>query len=117
MNHNELVKAMTDNGVNRPVALVLVELKSVGPENSLTVLELMERTKLRQPEISYATVKAYHAGWVKAIPCKERPRGRPFYRYSLAQPFNDIIADIMKRRYQAIDEMIDSINILQAVAN
>jgi predicted transcriptional regulator len=117
MDDKKIVELLTVNGVYKNVSILLMELKNVNGQG-ITQTDLIERTGLNQPAISIATAQAYRDGYLAHTICKKgrgNGKGRPFYRYSLAKPFPEIIKEIAESRSQTICDMMNDLRALQEV--
>lgn len=114
MDDKEMIDILEVNGVDRNISRILLVLLRC-PD--LTQKEIVERTGIRQPEVSIATAQAYQAGWIRHnIHKRENSAGRPYYRYALKKPFALIIEDIANDRAREIAKMMDVLRELKAVS-
>jgi predicted transcriptional regulator len=118
MDDKKIVELLTINGVYKNVSILLMELKNVNGQG-ITQTDLIERTGLNQPAISIATAQAYRDGYLAHTICKKgrgNGKGRPFYRYSLAKDFQEIVGDIVNERAQEIAGMMNDLKALKMAA-
>ena len=78
-------------------------------------IELMAR--LRQPEVSLATMHMVDRGWLQYTISRDGSQGAPRKHYSLTAPLADIVQEIVTARMTEIERAQMTANqLLQAVA-
>jgi len=65
-------------------------------KEGVTAREIERIADLRQPEISNNTNALKKKGWIKATSTRKEGKGRPYDRFYLAKPIEDIRADIQE---------------------
>ena len=97
-----LVELLTEAGLNKNIAKVLVYLSKVGE----TVSRDIERAaNLRQPEVSIAMKELKEMGWVKDREIKKKGKGRPLKSYKLTLDLKDIVAELVRKKREEIEKL------------
>lgn len=91
---NEALEKLESVNITRSEMKILFYLFKVSkPDDGLA--RIIERgTRLRQPEVSMATVSLMRRGWIKKALVNSPGKGRPQNRYYLAKPKKEIIEAI-----------------------
>ena len=100
----EFVNLLTQAGIKRPAAQVLVFLSNT-PE--ATSRDIERGTDLRQPEVSIAMKYMNEQSWIKTGDVGSEKKGRPMRKYSLAVPMKEIIAGIEKMNKDEATRKLD----------
>ena len=87
----EVAELLTDIGIKRNVARVLVFLTNNGEATSR---EIERGTDLRQPEVSIAMRYLKECNWIDVRESKSESKGRPVKIYTLARPISEIMDTI-----------------------
>jgi len=66
-------------------------------KEGVTAREIERIADLRQPEVSNSTNALKKKGWIKATSTRKEGKGRPYDRFYLAKPIEDIRTDIQER--------------------
>ena len=103
---DEFVNLLTQAGIKRPTAQVLVFLSTTPIATSR---DLERGTDLRQPEVSIAIKYMNEQGWIKTRDVGSEKKGRPMKSYSLAIPVKGIIAVIEKMNKDEATRKLDLI--------
>ncbi|WP_290901793.1 helix-turn-helix domain-containing protein [Ferroglobus sp.] len=97
-----LVELLTEAGLNKNIAKVLVYLSKVGE----TVSRDIERAaNLRQPEVSIAMKELKEMGWVKDREIKKKGKGRPLKSYKLTLDLKDIVSELVRKKREEIQKL------------
>ncbi|NMC34365.1 MAG: MarR family transcriptional regulator [Veillonellaceae bacterium] len=99
----EFIDVLTDLGMKRTVAKVLIFLSNT-PEATSRAIE--RETDLRQPEVSIAVHDLIERGWISNHESKPEGMGRPMKKYRLAKPFPQIIDIIETEKKQAANRQL-----------
>jgi len=99
----EFAKLLTDIGLKRNVAKVLVYLANT-PE--ATSRDIERGTDLRQPEVSIAMRSLKEYEWIQSRESKAESKGRPVKIYSLSRPIEDIMDVIEKNKQKEVDSQL-----------
>jgi predicted transcriptional regulator len=76
-----LREALQRLGARRVEATIVATLLEAGP---METKELVERTGLRQPEVSVGMRELRERGWIASEPIPRQGKGRPMHRHRLA---------------------------------
>ena len=99
----ELADLLTEIGIRKNVAIVLVFLMNVPEATSRTI----ERgTDLRQPEVSNAMKYLAGQGWIKSHAIPSEKKGRPNKIYSLGIPAGEIMAALEKTKKNEVKSQL-----------
>lgn len=110
---DELVTLLTDIGVAKPAALILVALHRA---EELTSKEMQKACKLRQPEISMAMKSLISEGKVVCTSDQNGGRGRPSHRYHLGGQFSEVIEPFITDAQSRLDALEASLNEISTVS-
>lgn len=110
---DELVGLLSDIGVPRSSALILVALHIKG---ELTSREMQSVCGLRQPQISTAMKSLVGEGKVVCDAKKNEGRGRPSHKYHLSQTFSEVIDTYIEDAERRLRIMESHISRLHLVA-
>jgi len=102
----EFAKLLTEIGVKRNVAKVLVYLANT-PE--ATSRDIERGTDLRQPEVIIAMRTLKDNELIASRESKAESKGRPVKIYSLSQPVDKIIDVIEKNKQKEVKAQLDLI--------
>ena len=90
---SELQDALQQLGARRVEAALVASLVEEGP---LGTRDIVQRTGLRQPEVSVGMQTLRERSWVEAEAMPRHGKGRPMHRYKLVAP-----AGAIRRHYEA----------------
>ncbi|WOF16500.1 ArsR family transcriptional regulator [Methanoplanus sp. FWC-SCC4] len=99
----ELATLLTDVGLKRNVAKVLVYLANT---NEATSRDIERGTDLRQPEVSIAMRTLNEKEWIENRESKAESKGRPVKIYCLSKPMKDIIDIIEAEKKKEIENQL-----------
>ena len=99
----ELATLLTDVGLKRNVAKVLVYLANT---NEATSRDIERGTDLRQPEVSIAMRTLNEREWIENRESKAESKGRPVKIYCLSRPVKDIIDTIESDKKEDIENQL-----------
>jgi len=102
-----LQAALQRLGARRVEATLVAALSELGP---LGTRDIVERTGLRQPEVSVGMQVLRSRDWVAAEAIPREGKGRPMHRYRLSVP-----AATVRRHYEALAK--ESIAGIEAAAD
>jgi predicted transcriptional regulator len=102
----ELASLLTDVGMKRNVAKVLVYLANT---EKATSREIERGTDLRQPEVSIAMRTLGEKGWIVNVESKAECKGRPVKIYSLSKSIGEIIDIIESDKKTEIQSQLELI--------
>jgi predicted transcriptional regulator len=105
-----LVELLARTRMPRKLAVVLVLLAT---QEEATSRDIEAHTGLRQPEVSTAMTDLREREWVTKRDVKKEGKGRPLHAYRLAQPFPQIIREIVDAERIRIREIEEAIEALQ----
>lgn len=77
-----LPEALRRLGAKRVEALLVAEL--IRSKKPITTQEILDRTKLRQPEVSVSMRLLRKRGWIRVETMPTQSKGRPMHCYALA---------------------------------
>ena len=100
--HDELQEALQRLGARRVEATLVATLAEVGP---LGTRDIVDRTGLRQPEVSVGMQVLRDRNWVEAEPMPREGKGRPMHRYRLAVASAQIRKHYEERGRQEMDRV------------
>ena len=87
-------------------------------KEGVTAREIERIADLRQPEVSNSTNALKKKGWIKATSIRKEGKGRPYDRFYLAKPIEEIRTDIqewvqkkMETEKQDMDALYDMLGI------
>ncbi len=95
----KIVTLLTETGLNKNIAKVVVFLSKVGEAVSR---EIERAANLRQPEVSLAMKDLKEWGWVKERELKKKGKGRPLKSYKLTREFKDIVKELVEKKREEI---------------
>jgi predicted transcriptional regulator len=84
-----LEEALQRLGARRVEAVLVAALARAG---SIGTRDLVERSGLRQPEVSVGMQALRSRGWVEAEAVPRAGKGRPMHRYRLTAPLKRVLA-------------------------
>lgn len=102
----ELAKALQKLGARRAEALLLAALAQ---QNDLGTRDLVQRTSLRQPEVSTGMQWLRDRGWVSTEPMARKGKGRPMHRYRLISDLAPVRQHYEAHGRQVIDDLLAAI--------
>jgi len=112
LNAADALKRLGIPKIENRILLCLFEKEGV------TAREIERIADLRQPEVSNSTNALKRKGWIKASLTRKEGKGRPYDRFYLAKPIEDIRTDIRERvqkkmetEKQDIDALYDMLGI------
>jgi len=112
LNAADALKRLGIPKIENRILLCLFEKEGV------TAREIERIADLRQPEVSNSTNALKRKGWIKASLTRKEGKGRPYDRFYLAKPIEDIRTDIQERvqkkmetEKQDIDALYDMLGI------
>lgn len=91
LNAADALKRLGIPKIENRILLCLFEKEGV------TAREIERIADLRQPEVSNSTNALKRKGWIKASLTRKEGKGRPYDRFYLAKPIEDIRTDIRER--------------------
>ena len=91
LNASNALKRLGIPKIENRILLCLFEKEGV------TAREIERIADLRQPELSNGTTALREKGWIKASLTRKEGQGRPYDRFYLAKPIEDIRTDIQER--------------------
>ena len=95
----KIVKLLSDAGLNRNIAKVVVFLSKSGEAISR---DIERAANLRQPEVSLAMKELKEWNWIKERELKKRGKGRPLKSYKLTLDIKDIVSELVKKKREEI---------------
>jgi len=108
----ELATLLTDVGLKRNVAKVLVYLANT---NEATSRDIERGTDLRQPEVSIAMRTLNEKEWIENRESKAESKGRPVKIYCLSKPAKDIIDTIESDKKEEIETQLKLIQKIREI--
>lgn len=81
-------------------------------KEGITAREIERIADLRQPDVSNSTNALKKKGWIKTSLTPKDGKGRPYYRFYLAKPIEEIRADIQERVQKKIETEKQDMNAL-----
>lgn len=96
-------------GVGRVEATLVACMVADSPVPTKMVVE---RTGLRQPEVSVGMRTLRERGWVSSEPIPREGKGRPMHRYSLSIPAQEIYDHYAQQAQQTIQATQDALSTL-----
>jgi len=81
-------------------------------KEGVTAREIERITDLRQPEVSNNTNALKKKGWIKATSTRKEGKGRPYDRFYLAKPIEEIRTDIQDRVQKKMETEKQDVNAL-----
>jgi predicted transcriptional regulator len=103
----DLEEALQQLGAKRIEATLVASLAQQG---SLGTREIVERTGLRQPEVSVGMQMLRGRHWVEAETVPRHGKGRPMHRYRLVAPPADILAFYESEGRRTIERFNDAMS-------
>ncbi len=103
----EMASALRRLGAKRVEAELLAALLE---HEELGTKELLERTGLRQPEVSVGMQELRRRGWVDASPIPREGKGRPMHKYRLELPRNQLRDHFVKAGDASVRELKDAMS-------
>ncbi len=100
--NEKLVELLSEAGLNKNIARVVVYLSKVGEAVSR---EIEREANLRQPEVSLAMKELKKMGWIKEREIKKKGKGRPLKSYKLSLDIKDIVKDLVKKKREEIRKL------------
>ncbi|MCD6492742.1 MAG: ArsR family transcriptional regulator [Archaeoglobaceae archaeon] len=94
-----IVKLLSETGLNRNIAKVVVFLSKVGEAISR---DIERAANLRQPEVSLAMKELKDWGWVKERELKKKGKGRPLKSYKLTLDLKEIVSELVNKKREEI---------------
>lgn len=98
----KLVSLLSEAGLNRNIAKVVVFLSKVGEAVSR---DIERAANLRQPEVSLAMKELKEWGWVKERELKKKGKGRPLKSYKMTKELREIAMDIIQKKREEIKKI------------
>jgi len=98
----KLVELLSEAGLNKNIARVVVYLSKVGEAVSR---EIEREANLRQPEVSLAMKELKNLGWIKEREIKKKGKGRPLKSYKLSLDIRDIVKDLVEKKREEIKKL------------
>jgi len=95
----KIVKLLSETGLNRNIAKVVVFLSKVGEAISR---DIERAANLRQPEVSLAMKELKDWGWVKERELKKKGKGRPLKSYKLTLDLKEIVSELVNKKREEI---------------
>jgi predicted transcriptional regulator len=95
----KIVKLLSETGLNRNIAKVVVFLSKTGEAISR---DIERAANLRQPEVSLAMKELKEWGWVKERELKKKGKGRPLKSYKLTLDLKDIVSELVEKKREEI---------------
>ncbi|HRR87774.1 MAG TPA: helix-turn-helix domain-containing protein [Methanoculleus sp.] len=102
----EVAELLTDIGIKRNVARVLVFLTNNGEATSR---EIERGTDLRQPEVSIAMRYLKECNWIDVRESKSESKGRPVKIYNLSRSISEIVDTIENEKMIEARHQLDLI--------
>src|ERR1041385_8889476 len=99
---DELQEALQRLGARRVEAALVATLAEAGP---LGTRDIVDRTGLRQPEVSVGMQVLRDRNWVEAEPIPREGKGRPMHRYRLAVAAAQIRKHYEEQGRRAVEDM------------
>ncbi|MET1125065.1 MAG: ArsR family transcriptional regulator [Archaeoglobaceae archaeon] len=106
----KIVNLLTEAGMNRNIAKVVVFLSKVDEAISR---EIERAANLRQPEVSLAMKELKELGWVKERELKKKGKGRPLKSYKLTRDLKEIAAELIAKKREEIKKMEEDLEELE----
>jgi predicted transcriptional regulator len=106
LKEEEFAKLLTDIGLKRNVAKVLVYLANT---SEATSRDIERGTDLRQPEVSIAMRTLKEHKWIESRESKAESKGRPVKIYQLSKPIENIIDTIEKEKRKEVETQLELI--------
>ena len=94
-----IVKLLSETGLNRNIAKVVVFLSKVGEAISR---DIERAANLRQPEVSLAMKELKDWRWVKERELKKKGKGRPLKSYKLTLDLKEIVSELVNKKREEI---------------
>ena len=102
----ELVKRLTETGMNKKTAEVLVY---TAHNEGTKSREMESELGLRQPEVSVAVQILRENDWLEKEEAKKKGKGRPVHVYNLKKNLRMIVSEIEEREREKIGEIENNI--------
>ncbi len=107
---SELQEALQRLGAKRVEAALVSALVEAGP---LGTKELVDRTGLRQPEVSVGMQVLRDREWVATEAIPRQGKGRPMHRYRLVAPTGEVRRHYEGGGRRAMDAMERAVEVLK----
>ncbi len=98
----KIVKLLTETGLNKNIAKVVVFLSKVGEAISR---DIERAANLRQPEVSLAMKELKEWGWIKERELKKKGKGRPLKSYRLTKDIKEIVAELVEKKREEVKKI------------
>ncbi|MEM4472819.1 MAG: ArsR family transcriptional regulator [Archaeoglobaceae archaeon] len=95
----KVVNLLTEAGLNKNIARVVVFLSKVGEAVSR---DIERAANLRQPEVSLAMKELKEWGWVKERELKKKSKGRPLKSYKMIKELREIVSELVQKKREEI---------------
>jgi predicted transcriptional regulator len=107
---SELQAALQRLGARRVEATLVATLADAG---GLGTREIVDRTGLRQPEVSVGMQVLRRRGWVEAEPIPRQGKGRPMHRYRLAVATGQVRRHYEEMGRAAVEELQVAVQVVK----
>lgn len=97
-----IINLLTEAGLNRNIARVVVFLSKVGEAVSR---DIERAANLRQPEVSLAMKELKEWGWVKERELKKKGKGRPLKSYKMTKELREIVVELVQKKREEITKI------------
>ncbi|MCS7118499.1 MAG: ArsR family transcriptional regulator [Archaeoglobaceae archaeon] len=111
-NDEKIVNLVTEAGLNRNIARVIVFLSKTGEAVSR---DIERATNLRQPEVSLAMKELKDWGWVKERELKKKGKGRPLKSYKMTKELREIVTELVQKKREEIKKIERDLNELESI--
>ncbi|MDI9646103.1 MAG: ArsR family transcriptional regulator [Archaeoglobales archaeon] len=108
-----MVNLLSEAGLNRNIAKVVVFLAKVGEAVSR---DIERAANLRQPEVSLAMKELKDLDWVKERELKKKGKGRPLKSYKLTKELKEIVVDLVAKKREEIKKIEKDLEELEKLA-
>lgn len=108
-----MVNLLSEAGLNRNIAKVVVFLAKVGEAVSR---DIERAANLRQPEVSLAMKELKDLDWVKERELKKKGKGRPLKSYKLTKELREIVVDLVAKKREEIKKIEKDLEELEKLA-
>ena len=106
----DLLEALQRLGARRVEATLVATLAESGP---LGTRDIVDRTGLRQPEVSVGMQVLRDRSWVDAEPIPREGKGRPMHRYRLAVQSHQIRKHYEDQGRQRVEEVQEAMQMVR----
>mgnify|MGYP001772558458 CR=1 FL=1 len=111
-NDEKIINLLTEAGLNRNIARVVVFLSKAGEAVSR---DIERAANLRQPEVSLAMKELKEWGWVKERELKKKGKGRPLKSYKMTKELGEIVRELVQKKREEIRKIERDLDELESM--